>query len=149
MKFLIWSNRIYNIFIIIDFLSIYKVMYHGVYWCTNYMVFIFKIKIIKWRYILVICLIKQGCMHRKKIVPLRVYGKIKFEYNNVEIKSSSANMTKLECTFLDMWGDLYSSRHIKNTPIVASSYGRCGNINFVWLIFTRTLITLHFILYWP
>ncbi len=30
-----------------------------------------------------------------------------------------------------MEGDLYSGRYFKNTPIVASSYGTCGNINYV------------------
>jgi hypothetical protein len=58
-------------------------------------------------------------------------------------------MIKLRHTFLDMWGDLYSSRHFKNTPIVASSYGTWGKINYVWLIFVVTLITAPFILYWP
>jgi hypothetical protein len=67
----------------------------------------------------------------------------------VEIKSFSAHMTKLGFTFLDMWVDLYSNHCIKKTPIVASSYGTCGNMNCVWLIFIETLITLPFILYWP
>jgi hypothetical protein len=64
----------------------------------------------------------------------------KFEYNDVEIK--------LGHTFLNMYGDLYSSCHFKNTHIVASSYGKHGNINCVWLIFFGTLIILPFILYW-
>jgi hypothetical protein len=68
-------------------------------------------------------------MHRKKLFHWRSMVTFKFEYNGVKIKSFSANMTKLGGTFLDLWGDLYSSHHIKNTPIVASSYGRCGNIN--------------------
>jgi hypothetical protein len=55
----------------------------------------------------------------------------KFEYNDVEIKSFNANMTRLRCTFLDMQGDLYSSHRFKNTPIVAPSYGKCGNTNCI------------------
>jgi hypothetical protein len=34
MKVLTWGNKIYNIFIIINFLNIWKVMYDGVYWST-------------------------------------------------------------------------------------------------------------------
>jgi hypothetical protein len=77
-------------------------MYHGVYWCTNYLVFIFRIKIsnddIFWLFVWlnkVVC-IENKLFHWGFIVTL------KFEYNGVEIKSFSANMIKLGCTFLDM-----------------------------------------------
>jgi hypothetical protein len=54
--------------------------------------------------------------------------------NGVQIKPFNVNMTKLPQTFPNMYeGDLYSNHCFKYTLIVASSYGKCGNIICVLL----------------
>ncbi len=76
----------------------------------------------------VICITKKlvhwGCM---QVI-------FKFVNNGVQIKPFNANMTKLPKKIPNMYkGDLYSSHCFKYTPIVASPYGKCGNIICVLL----------------
>jgi hypothetical protein len=73
----------------------------------------------------------------------------KYLYNGVSVKFIKQWSPYLEKTFFDVWNDLYSKHHFKSTPIIASSCGRCGSIDWVWLTFVGTLITLPCILYCP
>jgi hypothetical protein len=43
MKVLTWSNKIYNIFIIINFRNIWKIVYDGVYWSTILVAYVYSI----------------------------------------------------------------------------------------------------------
>jgi hypothetical protein len=50
-------------------------------------------------------------------------------YNGDSMKFRKVIIIIFEGTFLDILGDLYLKRCLKNTPIVASSCDRHGNID--------------------